>query len=201
MRILVTAFDPFGGDDTNSSMLTLECIKDKIDDIEIKKIVIPTEYTECARIAWDEAVKFNADAILSLGQAGGRGAVTVEVIGINYAHAEMKDNRGVMKTGERLFENGEAAFYSTLPVGKMVERAQKGGFKANLSVSAGGFVCNSLLYTLLKNAKDEGRNIRVGFVHLPYEEGQGKSGFSMKSSDMALCVEEMIKAIKNSERI
>ena len=201
MKILVTAFDPFGGIDTNSSMMVLEKLSQEVDGIELKKLIIPTVYTECARIAWDEAVSFGADAILSLGQAGGRGCITVEVIGINYAHAKIEDNAGVKMTGEKLFENGEAALFSTLPVREMVEAVNKIGFEADLSVSAGGFVCNSLLYTLLKNAKESGKDIAVGFVHLPFEISQGKDSFSMKKEDMCLCVEEMIKTIKNSERI
>lgn len=201
MKILVTAFDPFGGMDTNSSMMVLEMLKDRVDDVEIKKLIIPTVYTESAHVAWEEAVRENVDAVLSLGMAGGRGCITVEVIGINYAHAKIGDNQGVKRCGEKLFEDGEAALFSTLPVKDMVESVKRCGFEADLSVSAGGFVCNSLLYTLLKNAKNEKKSIRVGFVHLPYEVSQGKESFSMKAEDMALCVEEMIKAIKNSERI
>lgn len=201
MKILVTAFDPFGGDSENSSLIVLNEMADSIDDIEIKKLIIPTVYNECARIVWEKAKEYDVDAILSLGQAGGRGSVTVEVIGINYAYAKIGDNNGVRITGEKLFDDKEAALFSTLPVKAMAEGAKDRGFNAELSVSAGGFVCNSLLYTLLKKAKDEKSKIRAGFVHLPYEEGQKKDGFSMKGSDMARCVEEMIKIIKNSERI
>lgn len=197
MRILVTAFDPFGGADTNSSMLVLDSIPDSIGEIQIKKLIIPTVYGECARLAWEEAMHFNADAILSLGQAGGRSAVTVEVVGINYACASMADNKGVKKCGEKLFEGGKAACFSSLPVEKMVELAKNGGFKADLSLSAGGFVCNSLLYTLLKNADEAENGVLVGFVHLPYEKDQHKDGFSMAKEEMARCVEEMIKAINN----
>ncbi len=197
MRILVTAFDPFGGIDTNSSMLVLDALNNNIGDIQIKKLIIPTAYGECARLAWEEAMRFNADAILSLGQAGGRSSVTAEVIGINYACANMADNNGVKKCGERLFDGGKAAYFATLPVEKMVERAKDSGFKAELSLSAGGFVCNSLLYTLLKNAHEADNGMLVGFVHLPYEASQNRDGFSMAKEEMALCVEEMIKAINN----
>lgn len=200
MRILVTAFDPFGGLDTNSSMMVLNELGDKIGDIKIKKLIIPTIYGECARIAWEEALAFDADAIVSLGQAGGRSAVTVEVIGINYACANVDDNAGVKITGERLCDDGKAAYFSTLPVKEMTQAAKACGFKADLSLSAGGFVCNSLLYTLLKNAHESGKAVLVGFVHLPYEASQGKDGFSMTKEDMAVCVEEMIKAINNFER-
>lgn len=195
MKVLVTAFDPFGGMDTNSSLMVLEKLPDKIGNIELEKMVVPTVYKECARIAWERAVNIGADAILSMGQAGGRGAVTVEVIGINYAFATIGDNKGTVLDGEKLTHDGDDAIFSTMPVKAMVQSVKSAGFDASLSVSAGGFVCNSMLYSLLKNAKDFGKNIKVGFVHLPYEASQGKEGFSMSAEDMRICVEEMIKVI------
>ncbi len=195
MKILVTAFDPFGGMDTNSSLMVLEKLPDKIGNIEIEKLVVPTVYKECAHIAWEKAVAIGADAILSMGQAGGRGSVTVEVIGINYAFATIGDNKGVKSDGEKLTPDGDDAIFSTMPVKDMVQCVKNAGFDASLSVSAGGFVCNSMLYCLLKNAKDCNRDIKVGFVHLPFEVSQGKEGFAMSADDMRICVEEMIKVI------
>ncbi len=196
MRILVTAFDPFGGDDTNSSLMVLNALKDKIGDVDITKLEIPTVYGDCAVKAWEKAKEIKADAILSLGQAGGRTKVSVEAIGINFACADLADNNGVKKDGEKLFDVGENALFSTLPVKEMAKTAE--GY---VSVSAGGFVCNSLLYTLLKNAKEENENIKAGFVHLPYAKTQGKEGFSMSLEKMVECVELMIGVIEsNSER-
>lgn len=195
MRVLVTAFNPFGKLDTNSSMMVLDKMKDTIDSIEIEKLIVPTVYTECARIAWEKAMEIGADAILCLGQAGGRSSITVEVIGINYALAKLADNNGCLIQGDKLCDGGEAAIFSTVPVKEMVSAVKKIGFDAELSISAGGFVCNSMLYTLLKKAKDNELNIPIGFVHLPYEKNQGMEGFSMNAFDMCLCVEEMIKVI------
>ncbi len=195
MRVLVTAFDPFGGLDTNSSLMVLERLGKEIGDIFVEKLVVPTVYGECAEISWNRAKEINADAILSLGQAGGRKCVTVETIAINYACSKTKDNKDTLIYGEKLVDDGENALFSTLDVKKMVKAAQGLGIEAELSVSAGGFVCNSLLYNLLDKAKRENRDIPIGFVHLPYEESQKQDGFSMKCEDMCRLVEEMIKNI------
>lgn len=191
MKILVTAFDPFGGLDTNSSMMTLERIRDNVDNISIDKMIVPTLYKESAKCVIEKAQTEHYDGILCLGQAGGRKSVTVEVIGINFAYDNIGDNNNVRYDGQKLDENGENALFSTMPVKQMVEAAILAGFEASLSVSAGAFVCNSLLYLLLKSGCAE----KIGFVHLPYATEQGKDEFSMNAGDMAKCVEEMIKII------
>lgn len=195
MTVLVTAFDPFGGMDTNSSLMVLESLGNKVGNIHIEKLVVPTVFNDCVSLAWDKAMEIGADAIVCMGQAGGRGCITLEVIGINYAFANICDNRGIKIEGEKLSDDGENAIFSTLPVKDMVNAVKNAGFDASLSVSAGGFVCNSLLYGLLKKAQDAKCDIKIGFVHLPYEKTQGKDGFAMNAEDMLLCVEKMIEVI------
>lgn len=197
MKILVTAFDPFGGFDTNSSMMTLEKIKDNIDGITVEKMIIPTVYRESAECVIEKTKEGGYDAVLCLGQAGGRCGITVEVIGINYALSQTEDNSKTRLNGEKLIPNGENALFSTMPVKAMVSAVVNEGFEASLSASAGAFVCNSLLYLLLSSNCAE----KIGFVHLPYATEQGQNGFSMNAADMARCVEKMIKVINNSERI
>lgn len=195
MKILVTAFDPFGGDCTNSSEIALKLLPDEIENVIISKMVVPTVYKECAFTAFDKAVEENCDVIIALGQAGGRDGILVETIGVNYALAALGDNKGNVISGEKLFEDGENAYFATLPVKEIVSTIKAMGFNCNLSISAGGFVCNSMLYTLLKKASEEMPHIKCGFIHLPYAESQGKEGFSMKDSDIALCVSEAIKTV------
>lgn len=199
MNILVTAFDPFGGDDTNSSEIVLNLLPEKIENAIINKMVVPTVYIECGKAAYDEAVKNDCDVIIALGQAGGSEAIRVETVGINYALANLADNRGRTIYGEKLFPEGEGAYFSNLPVKSIEKNIASLGFKCNLSVSAGGFVCNSMLYTLLKKANEEKKNIKCGFIHLPYCESQKKAGFSMKESDIALCVTKAIETVINSD--
>ncbi len=195
MKILVTAFDPFGGDDTNSSELVLNLLPDEIENVIIKKMVVPTVYKECAFTAFNEAVKENCDVIISLGQAGGRDHIAVETVAVNYALANLGDNRGTVLNGEKLFDNGENAYFATIPVKEIVSSVRNLGFNANLSISAGGFVCNSMLYTLLKNVDEAKMDIKCGFIHLPYLESQGKSGFCMKDEDVAICVKEALNTV------
>ena len=194
MRILVTAFDPFGGFDTNSSLIVLNKLPDKVGEVCIDKLMIPTVFKESASVTWEKALETGADAILSLGQAGGRVNITPEKIGINYADASIADNKGVLCSGESL-SDGRDAYFSSLPVEKMVKRANEKGFNSALSLSAGAFVCNSLLYLLLEKVEKEEKDIKVGFVHLPYATEQGMDGFSLDADDMCNCVVEMIKVI------
>ena len=197
MKILITAFDPFGGLDTNSSMLTLGKINDNIDGITVDKMIIPTVYRESAQCVIEKTKQNRYDAVLCLGQAGGRRGITVEVIGINYALSQTEDNNKTQLNGEKLIIDGENALFSTMPVKAMVQAVSDEGFEASLSASAGAFVCTSLLYLLLEsNCAD-----KIGFVHLPYATEQRQDGFSMNVIDMARCVEAMIKVINNSERI
>ena len=197
MKILVTAFDPFGGFDTNSSMMTLEKIKDNINGITVEKMIIPTVYRESAECVIKKAREGDFDAVLCLGQAGGRRGITVEVIGINYALSQTADNNKTILNGEKLLPNGENALFSTMPVKAMVEAVVGDGFEASLSASAGAFVCNSLLYLLLESKCAA----KIGFVHLPYAVEQDKDGYAMNTYAMAHCVEKMIEVINNSERI
>jgi pyroglutamyl-peptidase len=194
-KILVTAFDPFGGDDKNSSMLVLEELPNEIGNIEITKLLVPTIYVKCAESAWKKAKETGAEAILCMGQAGGRKAVTPEKIAFNRAEAEIADNEGMLLNGVKLFEDGKDKYYSTLPVEKMSERATAAGFPSYVSEDAGLFVCNSLLYSILKRADDENSDIRCAFLHLPYASEQGKDAFSMEKGEIVKCVSEIIKAI------
>lgn len=158
-------------------------------------MVVPTVYTECAHIAYREAISEDCEAIIALGQAGGRDGISVETVGVNYALAKLADNKGQVLYGEKLFDDGENAYFSSVPVKQIEEAVSALGFKCSLSVSAGGFVCNSMLYTLLRLCHQEGRNIKCGFIHLPYCESQQKNGFSMKDDDLAVCVAETIKTV------
>ena len=202
MKVLVTAFDPFGGDNTNSSQIVLNLLPEVIENVIINKMVIPTVYIECAEMAFAKALENDIDVIIALGQAGGRDGIWVETVGVNYALSKTADNKGNVLYGEKLFENGENAYFSDLPVKLIEENINRLGFKCNLSASAGGFVCNSMLYTILKKAHEGKPGIKSGFIHLPYCESQGKEGLSMKDSDIALCVIKAIETVikSNHER-
>lgn len=193
--LLVTAFNPFGGDSTNSSMAVLEALPEKIGDIKTEKLLVPTVYNTCAEKAWQRAKEKGVAAILAMGQAGGRDAVTPEKKAVNMADAAMADNKGVVLNKAKLSEDGRDEYFSTLPVEKMAEAARRAGYVSYVSMSAGLFVCNSMLYGLLKRADDENSGIKCAFLHLPFAKEQGKDAFSMETRDLVRCVSEIIKSI------
>ena len=134
---------------------------------------IPVVFEEAAKQVMTMADELCPDVILSIGQAGGRNAITPELVGINLRHASIPDNAGNQPKDQPIFDNGNTAYFSTLPVRKMSEAVQNAGIASQVSYSAGAYVCNDLLYTLLQ--RYENTPTRVGFIHVPYCEAQNKT--------------------------
>ena len=173
-KLLITGFDPFGGESINPSWEAVKLLPDTIGDCAVTKMQIPTVFGKAAELVLEEAEKLCPDVIICVGQAGGRSAVTPEVIGINLREARIADNEGTQPMNVPIIEGGAAAFFSTLPVRKMVEAINAEGIPAALSYSAGAFVCNDVLYTLLH--KFDGTETKVGFIHVPFLPEQAKDG-------------------------
>ena len=108
------------------------------------------------------------DAVLCVGQAGGRAAITPERVAINLMDARIPDNAGYQPIDTPVVPDGPAAFFSTLPVKAIAARIQSDGLPAAVSNTAGTYVCNSLLYTLLHTAAVEYPGMPGGFIHVPY---------------------------------
>ena len=113
------------------------------------------------------------DVILCIGQAGGRAAITPEQVGINLRYAPIPDNKGNQPTDEPIISGGATAYFSTLPVRRIAEAIKASGIPSQVSYSAGAYVCNDLLYTLL--SRYDGSNTRVGFIHIPFSAEQNKT--------------------------
>jgi len=165
MPILVTAFEPFGGDALNASQEILNALPATLGGVRLEKRLLPVTFFSASVFAVEAAAALCPDAIVCLGQAGGRDAVTV-----NHMDAKIPDNDGFQPVDQPVIPNAPAAYFSTLPVKAMVEAMQRVGVPARLSDSAGTYVCNALMYAMLHQAKD----IPCGFIHVPYLTGQGK---------------------------
>lgn len=157
MDILVTAFEPFGGFSENMSAKVLELLPCD----GIKKLLLPTSYRRSA----GELIKYLSGnpvrAVVLLGQAP-RGELNLERVAINLADASLPDNDGVTLTDEALEPDGPAAYFSTLPLKKMLSLAE-----CRISNTAGTYVCNSLMYRALHML--DGTDIPCGFIHIPQE--------------------------------
>ena len=169
-KLLVTGFDPFGGQSVNPAWEAVSELPDVIGNYAVMKLQVPTVYGLAAQTALKTAEELKPDTIVCIGQAGGRPKVTPEVIGINLRDASIPDNAGAKPWNEPIVPDGADALFSTLPVHEMVEKAQKRGLPCALSYSAGAFVCNDLLYTLLHHYR--GTDTRVGFIHVPFLPSQ-----------------------------
>ena len=120
----------------------------------------------------DTAQKICADAVICIGQAGGRDAITPELVAINLRHASIPDNCGNQPKDEPIIKGGDKAYFSTLPVRKIADAISEIGVPSRVSYSAGAYVCNDVLYTLLSNYRDT--DVKVGFIHIPYSPEQNK---------------------------
>lgn len=193
-RLLITGFDPFGGADINPSWEAVKHLPDQIGDWQVTKLEIPTVFGLAAQTVLDVAHKLQPDAIICVGQAGGRDAVTPEVFGANLRHARIADNAGNQPLVQPIEQGAPATYASTLPVRDMVRAVRQEGLPCRLSYSAGRFVCNDVLYTLLHHYRDT--DIKVGFVHVPYLPEQAKEGqSSMSLADIAQALEILIRTI------
>ena len=183
-KLLITGFDPFGGADRNPSREAVMALPDVIGDYTLFKLEIPTVFGLAAETVLRAAADLRPDAILCVGQAGGRANITPEVVAINLRDASIPDNRGNQPRDIPVVENAPAAYFSTLPVRHMVEAVKAAGVPCALSYSAGVFVCNDLLYTLLHHY--DGTPVRVAFVHIPYLPEQAGEGVPSLPLDEAV---------------
>lgn len=172
MKVLVTGFDPFGGEKVNPAYEAVKLLPDTIAGAEIIKIEIPTVFTRSAEVLEETIQKYRPDVVLDVGQAGGRSCMTVEKVAINLKEARIPDNDGEQPFDEPIREDGETAYFSTLPVKAMVENMRAHGIPAHISYTAGTYVCNCIMYNALYLAAKKYLGVRAGFIHVPFENGQ-----------------------------
>ncbi|MCC2255063.1 pyroglutamyl-peptidase I [Ruminococcus sp. CLA-AA-H200] len=172
MKVLVTGFDPFDGESVNPAFEAVKLLPDKIADAEIIKLEIPTVFTRSAEVVEKAIEEYQPDIVLSIGQAGGRSCVTVEKVAINLAEARIPDNDGEQPLDQALREDGDTAYFATVPVKAMVANMRKHGIPAHISYTAGTFVCNSVMYHVLYLLDKKFPGVHGGFIHVPYESSQ-----------------------------
>lgn len=192
-KLLITGFEPFGGETINPSWEAVLRLDDEIGGYSLTKLCLPVVFGEAAQAVISAAEKLCADVILCVGQAGGRSAITPELVGINLRHANIPDNSGNKPQDEEITSGGEKAYFSTLPVRKMAEAVNAAGIASQVSYSAGAYVCNDVLYTLLAHYGNT--KTRVAFVHIPYCREQGKE----PCMDMGEIIRGITVAIENMD--
>lgn len=190
-RLLITGFDPFGGENINPAWEAVKLLPETIGNYVLCKLEITTVYGLGAQQVLRKAQEVKPHVILCIGQAGGRAMVTPERVAINIRDARIDDNAGNRPAEEPVISDGPAAYFATVPVKAMAEAITAAGFPGGVSNTAGTFVCNDVLYTLLHEFN--GTGVQVGFIHVPYLPEQGTP--SLPLPDTVTALEAAIKAL------
>lgn len=179
-KLIVSAFEPFGGSGRNSSLETLRALPEILYGYEIVKVTLPVVYGECGRLLCGKIAEYDPSeiaAVICLGLASGRGNIMPEYVAVNVRHGASADNAGV-KYELTPIGDGADAYVTGLPVLDMVQKMKEAGVPAAVSFTAGTYVCNDLMYAAVEYCRPRG--IRAGFVHLPLSleiaVAEGKAG-------------------------
>lgn len=191
MKILVTGFDPFGGEKINPAIEAVKLLPDAIEGAEIKKLEIPTEFDKSAEVVRQAIAEFHPDYVLDVGQAGGRAELTPEKVAINYDDGRIPDNNGFQPMNRTIHEDGQTAYFTQLPIKAMVQAIRAAGIPARVSTTAGTYVCNHIMYQVQYMRDKEFPNINAGFIHIPYLTSQVVD----KPGTPSMSLEEIVKGL------
>jgi len=205
VKILVTAFEPFNGRDINPSQLILEQLEAPESVILIKEL-LPVEFQATTKILKSLLKEYQPDIVLSLGQAGNRPEISVERVAININNCRsssgqkiIADNAGDMPVDEPIVEDAPQAYFSNLPVWDMVKAIQEAGVEAAVSYTAGTYVCNHVMYTVLHEVATNYPEMKAGFIHVPFlPEQNPATGYTMELNDMVKGIQAILKYFKNN---
>ncbi|MCS1393710.1 pyroglutamyl-peptidase I [Lysinibacillus boronitolerans] len=165
-KILVTGFEPFLDYKINPTMQIVEALNGKkIDSYDIVGRILSVDFQQSAEQLKQHIEEVKPQIIISLGLAGGRFKVTPERIAINVKDGE-PDNNGYTPVDESIYEEGEDAYLTNLPIRSMVNRLQAEGYPAEISNTAGTYLCNNIMYEGLAYAQQH-KGVRAGFIHIP----------------------------------
>ncbi len=175
-RILVTGFDPFGGEAINPSWAAVQAL----DGLEweghrVVAAQLPTRFGLCLRVLDELITAHRPQLVLCTGQAGGRSAISLERVAINVDDARIPDNAGAQPIDTPVRAGGPAAYFGTLPIKAMLAALLAQGIRAEVSQTAGTFVCNHVFYGLMHRLATDPAcaGVRGGFVHVPWLPEQG----------------------------
>ena len=174
--ILVTGFEPFGGESVNASALVAQALHGRdIDGVPVIGAVLPCVFGVALDALHAVLAPHRPRLVLALGQAAGRGAFSLERVAINVDDARIPDNAGAQPVDIPVVTAAPSARFTTLPVKAMIAALRAAGHPAELSNSAGTFVCNHVFYGL-QHALRARRSVRSGFMHLPLLPEQARGG-------------------------
>ena len=194
MKILVTGFDPFGGEKVNPAFEVIKKLSTNIAGVEVIKLEVPTVFIKSIEVVTKAIDDINPDFVLNIGQAGGRFAVSVERVAINMDDARIPDNINQQPVDLAIDPEGQPAYFATIPIKAMAQAIKDMGVPAIVSDTAGTFVCNHLMYGVLNHIYKNKLNIKAGFIHIPFLPEQVVN----KPNTASMSVETLVKSIETA---
>lgn len=198
-KILLTCFEPFGGEKINPSEEAVGSVKAPL-GCELKKVCLPVSWERARRHLFAAIDSFSPDVVIMTGQAGGSSSIRIERIAINLCGA-IKDEDGFYPGASELpaelpiREGAPAAYFSTVDCKRIQNALKKENIPAELSYSAGTYICNCVLFSALDKLACEGKNAAAGFIHLPYADCQGAGAPTLGVGVMARALETALTQI------
>lgn len=203
MKVLITGFDPFGGEPINPAWEAVRMLPDEIAGAQIIKLQIPTVARKSIDKIYSKMAEEKPDIVIAIGQAGGRFGPTPERTAVNIDDFKIPDNEGNQPIDLPIFEDGQPAYFSNLPVKAIVQAIKDAGYPSSLSDSAGTYVCNHVMYGILYYIDKEFPGVKGGFIHVPFATSQvieKQNAPSMSLTDITAALEAAIRTAveKNS---
>ncbi|MDF3126252.1 pyroglutamyl-peptidase I [Rheinheimera sp. 1928-s] len=190
--ILLTGFEPFGGEQSNPSWQAVQQLDGyQLDDeVQIVSRQLSCVFEKSQQELHTAIDELQPVLVLAVGQAGGRTELCFEKVAINFIDARIADNAGRQPVGTPVVTDGPTAYFTTLPVKAMVNSLKQQGIPAAVSYTAGTYVCNTVFYALMHQLKNNPK-VPAGFLHIPYAPAQaiGKAVASMP-------IEMVVQALK-----
>ncbi|CEX23126.1 pyrrolidone-carboxylate peptidase (5-oxoprolyl-peptidase) [Streptococcus pneumoniae] len=168
MKVLVTGFEPFGGEKGNPALEAIKGLPAEIHGAEVRWLEVPTVFHKSAQVLEEEMNRYQPDFVLCIGQAGERTSLTPERVAINQDDARTSDNEDNQPIDRPIRPDGASAYFSSLPIKAMVQAIKKEGLPASVSNTAGTFVCSHLMYQALYLVEKKFSYVKAGFMHIPY---------------------------------
>ena len=165
--LLLTGFEPFGGDAINSSWeLVRRLDGERISGLRVQAVQLPCVFARSGAALAEALRACRPAVVLAVGQAASRSALSFERVAVNWIDARIPDNAGAQPVDAPVRPGGPAARFTTLPIKAMAAASRAAGVPAEISFSAGSFVCNQLFYELQTQLQRR-RGVRGGFLHVP----------------------------------
>jgi len=203
LTVLLTGFEPFDGAADNPSARLVMALAAEAPPVGVRlaATVLPVRYRDAGAALHEAVRRHRPDMVIATGLAGGRPEISVERVAINIDDARTADNEGIKRVDTPVVSGGPAAYFATLPIKAVVGAIRAAGVPAQVSQSAGTFLCNHIFYRASHLATTDFPGMRVGFLHLPWlpEQATGHPGApSMALADMLVALRAAVEAARHT---